>query len=479
MFRKELVLAAVVILAFWACDLQAAQIASTWVGGAQGEWGGARQWGDASNWDPAIVPDNNATDTFAVTIDGGAGIAQVHLQQNRTIDRLDCYGQVWMYMGVSVTVGGTPTVDGIVNPVDLTLNEPDGLTNYGEFELFIYGAQFSRIVGNITNHGVMDLESIVGYVKGNVTNLSGAELFLMNLWVSGTLDNSADGVIEIESLVDVGGGVENDGSIVVLSASELVVDNTFHNMGQIQLYGGACGGEEEGLFHNDVNGVIKGFGVVNAGSLLQNEGRIIASGGSLLIVTENNTIANNGILRSEPGCFLHVKPLFPGPGQADVNNTGRIEVKSGGGVTFYCDLLNQANGEIELLGGTLAATTIAHSAGATLEGFGNVAGDVIVEDSGIVKLTGSTNVVGDVTIGTIATLEISDGTTLITGHTTNNGTIHMKGGRVIPQGGLTNNGNIIWEPGTYNNIADFNLDGQVNFKDFADFAETWLWQAQL
>jgi len=34
-----------------------------------------------------------------------------------------------------------------------------------------------------------------------------------------------------------------------------------------------------------------------------------------------------------------------------------------------------------------------------------------------------------------------------------------------------------WEPGTYNNIADFNLDGQVNFKDFVDFAESWLWQA--
>lgn len=42
--------------------------------------------------------------------------------------------------------------------------------------------------------------------------------------------------------------------------------------------------------------------------------------------------------------------------------------------------------------------------------------------------------------------------------------------------GLTNNGNIIWEPGLYNNIADFNLDGVVNLKDFGDFADTWLWQ---
>ena len=79
----------------------------------------------------------------------------------------------------------------------------------------------------------------------------------------------------------------------------------------------------------------------------------------------------------------------------------------------------------------------------------------------------------------LSVLEISDGTTLVTGHTTNNGTIHMKGGRIIPQGGFTNNGNVIWEPGLYNNIADFNLDGEVNLQDFADFAGTWLWQAGL
>ena len=97
----------------------------------------------------------------------------------------------------------------------------------------------------------------------------------------------------------------------------------------------------------------------------------------------------------------------------------------------------------------------------------------------MIQLSGPTNIVGDVEIDQNATLEISDGTTLVTGHCTcNNGTIHMKGGRLIPQGGLTNNGcNIIWEPGTYTNVADFNLDGLVNFKDFADFADTWLWQA--
>jgi hypothetical protein len=50
----------------------------------------------------------------------------------------------------------------------------------------------------------------------------------------------------------------------------------------------------------------------------------------------------------------------------------------------------------------------------------------------------------------------------------------------LGQAPLTNNNcNIIWEPGIYTNIADFNLHGIVNFKDFADFADVWLWQAKL
>jgi len=103
----------------------------------------------------------------------------------------------------------------------------------------------------------------------------------------------------------------------------------------------------------------------------------------------------------------------------------------------------------------------------------------VIEPNGVIKLTGPTNIVGDVNVSPDATLEISDGTTLITGHTIcNNGTTHMIGGRVICQGGLTNtNCNIIWEPGIYTNVVDFNLDGTVNFKDFADFANTWLWRA--
>jgi len=54
----------------------------------------------------------------------------------------------------------------------------------------------------------------------------------------------------------------------------------------------------------------------------------------------------------------------------------------------------------------------------------------------------------------------------------------MIGGRLIPQGGFTNsNCNITWEEGAYSSVADFNLDGQINFIDFAYLANAWLSQA--
>ena len=461
MSGKRLVLGAVVILAFWACDLQAAQIASTWVGGAQGEWGAAGEWGDASNWDPAIVPDNNATNTFAVTIDAAVvgELVQVNLQRNRTIDKLDCDGEVWMYMGV----------DDTAMPVELTLIEPGGLTNYGEFQLWIYAAHWSRVVGNITNHGEMELRGNVGYIKGNVTNLSGAELFLMDLWVTGNLDNSAGGMIMIESVVDVGGTVENAGSIEVIPAGELLVDNTLHNMGQIQMYGGFCGGE--GLFHNDVNGVIKGFGVLYAEGLLQNQGQIIASGGSLTVISEGS-VTNTGTLANKALSTLHIQP------GDDVNNQGTIEVNTGGGVAFDSNLVNQANGIIKLPGGTLAATTITQTADASFAGFGSIAGDVAIAPNGTTRLTGPTNIVGDVNIPAGAALEISDGQTLITGHTVCDGTIHLIGGTVIFQGGCDcDDCNIINDAGTDRNHFDLNADGIADFKDLAYFAQSWLWQA--
>ena len=409
MSKKVLMLIAIVLV-FSACKLEAAVTHSTWVGGEEGSWG------NASNWDPKIVPNNTGWRSFVVSVTN----ADVTLQEDRTINQLDCYGEVNLVKGPS-------------SRLEFTLEDPNGLTNHG----------YLGLSGEGTNNNIV----------GNLTNISGARLHMMNwLELAGKVQN------------------EKDAQMRVPARCGIWARDGFHNSGEILMGLGEC--TTSGVFMNKSSGVIRGTGAIVSLSEqpIQNYGRIYAGAGGL-VLHSYGTITNTGILGNHPGSTLHVTPSI-----CDVNNQGTIEVNADGSVTADCNFVNESGAEIKLLGGTLAAKSIVQKTGATFKGFGGITGDVISEPNGMVKLTGPTNVVGDVNIPENGTLEISDGTTLITGHTTCNGTIHMKGGQIIPQGGLSGNCNIIWEPGTYTNIADFNLDGQVNFKDFVAFADTWLWQ---
>ncbi len=431
MFRKALSFVTIV-LAIWICDLQAAQINSTWVGGSQNEWG------NASNWDPAIVPDNNATNTFAVTINAGSYV-WIGLQQSRTIDQLDCYGEFELHKGLS---------DWTV--VELALVDPNGLTNHG----------YLVIVGL--------------WINGDVTNTAGATLELEDMEIEGDLYNQAGATIEVFEVSDevcVDGTVENAGLMTITLTSKLHVEGgTLHNTGQLNIYGGGCV-VYDGILNNNDTGLIKGFGMLYADQLVENKGQIYAYGGSLAVLSEG-PLLNTGVLGNNSSSSLHIKP------GEDVNNQGIIEVNAGGGVAFDCNLVNDPNGAIELVGGNLAATTITQKDGATFEGFGGITGDVVIEDNGIIKLTGPTNIVGDVTIPADATLRISDGQTLITGHTTCEGTIHLVGGTVVFQGGCDcNECNIINEAGIDRNHFDVNADGAVNLEDYASFVASWLWES--
>ncbi len=398
-----------VVLVFSRCEVQATVYHSTWVGGSQGEWG------NAGNWNPAIVPDNTPTQTFAVTI-STAERTRVVFNQDRTIDQLDCYGNVDLEIGVN----------------HLYLVQPNGLTNHGKLGISGTGVEHE--------------------ISGNVTNTSG-------------------GHIQLSNEIEFHGAFTNNGEVFVVPGAQFYIKSgSFINSGKFLIYSGFVMTDD--VFENTKEGIVEGWGMVHGSQSLSNEGTIYASGGSLVLHSDSCLI-NTGILGNKSLSTLHVQLL------ADVNNVGTIESNLGGGVVFDCNLVNEPNGIIKLLGGTLAATTITQTADANFTGFGSITGDVFIDPNALIELTGPTNIVGDVNIAANATLEISDGTTLITGHTTcNNGTIHMIGGRVICQGGLTNNNcNIIWEPGTYTNMADFNLDGTVNFKDFAYFGNTWLWQA--
>ena len=420
MSKKVLILTAIVLV-LATCEAQAYVTNSRWVGGEHG------LWGNASNWDPPIVPDNTSWRTFVVTIDStsiGVDWIMVGLQHNRTINQLDCYGGVELFNNTS-------------DWIELTLVDPNGLTNYGELEI----------------EGEWRMQ-----INGNVTNTTGKELELWGMMdIVGNLYNSADAKIKVGGTdIAVDGNLENSGTIVIDPESEFNAD-TLHNAGQIQIYGGQCEAE---TFDNNSPGAIKGFGFIRAEQLLRNRGQIIASGGSLAVLAERS-MTNTGTLANKALSTLNIQPAV------DVNNQGMIEVNAGGGVAFDCNLVNEPNSVIKLLGGTLAAKTITQSAGAIFEGFGGITGDVLIEPTGLIKLTGPTNIVGDVNIPAGATLEISDGQTLIVGHTTNNGTIRLigsyhpivdtddkdsqsaypyiyTGGTVIFQGGYSGSGKIIY-----------------------------------
>jgi hypothetical protein len=391
MSKKVLFLTAIILFAS-AHAVEADTVHSTWVGSEDSEWG------RASNWNPYKVPENDG-DTFRVTIDSNSiGIDEivVGLQQSRTIDQLDCYGKVELSSWGSWSL--------------LTLTDPNGLTNYGD----------------------LSIDEI--NIDGNITNTNDAALNLVDLDVAGNLYNTAAGTTTIEIEVWVDGDVENAGSMIIVPAGTLFLEeagNTFHNTGQLQLFGASC--TVEGIFHNDSNGVMTGFGVVYTEQLMENKGKIHAYGGSLA-VSSRGPLLNTGVLSNHPLSSLHIKS------PVDVNSFGTIEVNAGGGVAFDCNLVNETNGVIKLRSGTLAAKSITQSAGATFEGFGGITGDVVIVPNGIIKLAGPTNIVGDVEIDENGTLEISDGSTLITGYTTNNGVIHVVNGDVIFQGGYSGNG---------------------------------------
>ena len=448
--KNAVLIVSAVVFVFCVTGVHAEQILSTWVG----DYG---IWGNPDNWDPAIVPDNDAN-TFRVNITANDNEPDIGLLCSRTIDRLDCYGtaDIWISSWKGVPVG-TPY------SVKLTLVDPNGITNFGNLEIANLDVR-----GEIFNHSELTIDDTE--VVGNVINYSTGQLGLNGTDLDGALYNYSGGRIDVEFANDASDHIYNDGIVKIIPASDLLSGRDIYNSGQIEICDGECGAEE--TFVNNTSAMVKGSGVIYGSESLENNGQVHAHGGSLTLSSEGQ-LQNNGILATSPAASLAVRVLV------DVSNYGTLDIGAGAGMIFDCNMINQTIGTVMLMDGTLAAPRITQKTGATFEGFGKIASDVVIEEDGLIQLTGPTNIVGDVEIGINAVLEISDGITLVTGHTTNNGTIHMKGGRLIPQGGITNNGTVIWEPGLYNNVADFNLDGHVNINDFADFAGTWLWQAQL
>ena len=105
-----------------------------------------------------------------------------------------------------------------------------------------------------------------------------------------------------------------------------------------------------------LNESIKGFGLFYAEQQIVNSGQIITWGGSLTIGT-GGVLTNTGLIQSTELSPLIIIPNMSGT-PADFHNSGTIDIRTGGGAAFDCNLINDPGATIRFDGGTLAAYNI-------------------------------------------------------------------------------------------------------------------------
>jgi hypothetical protein len=360
-----------VILSFSVNTLEGKVINSNWIGSD------SSLWSNNNSWNSSIIPANNSTNSFFVNI-STIERTRVVFTENITISQLDCYGNI-----------------------DLEV---------GEYKLQITDINDSSKNGPLNNYGTLQVSGVgvEHEIYADIVNANDAEIFISNE-------------------VDFYGDFNNLGNTLILPGAHLYCDGSFINSGNVQIYNSLleCPNND---FENTATGIIQGTGMIHTNLSILNHGIIQARGGPL-ILNSFTSLANDGILENTAVSSLYIQAV------EDVNNFGTINVNAGGGVALDCNLVNEPNAVITLLNGTLAARTITQKAGATFKGFGGITGDIVIEPNALVELIGPTNIVGNITIGEGATLDISNGTVLVTGDITcNNGIIQTTNGTITTLG---------------------------------------------
>lgn len=417
--------AAMVLLVFCLSGAHAEVVSSLWNRGGEGDWA------NPQNWSPQQVPNNDAAEDlhFAVEIDStrvGSDEVMVRINESYTIDSLRLAGTVEL-------TAPTWWV--------LTMVEPEGMTNHGQ--AMIDG--FATIRADIHNHGRMEIDSPI---DGSITNVQGGVLQILDTEISGTVHNHAGATFVAEYANDIEGDFLNEGTLTIFPPGDIVVEKRFNNAGQVKLRRAEISGGQ--ALVNDPNGCMTGSGTIMTPVVLDNRGTIRARGGALVLQTGDD-LKNTGLLHSGVGCLLHAE------GPASFANNGRIQVDAAGAMVFSGNLINEAGANIQLDGGALAADRIVQKPGAAFRGFGSITGTLVLQTGSTVDLTGPTKVIGDIDVPAGATLTIAHGTTLVTGHVACDGTIVLKGARLVAQGGLEGDGPIISEPAENTYSSDSGL----------------------
>lgn len=365
---------------------------------------------------------------------------------------------------------------GTLNP-SITVDAPDTFTyNGGTFN------------GSLTNNGQTGLNA--SFTSGASTVNNGTVDLLANrtLTANGTgLDNSGtlnmsggtltgtgalvnDGNVNSNGFVNIAGsgGFANNGQFTLSSGAftlgnsgpntnsgalnlafqnDMIMNAGLANSGELNLNGGNLSGP--GSLTNTVGGALNGAGAVTTD--IVNSGTVNAQSGNLILAGSNFT--NTGLVKNSVGSNLFINA-------ASVTHTGSIEVNAAGSVVFSGNVTNTTGENVTMNGGALSTGGLSNDSGAAIAGFGSLTGDLT--NAGSVDFFGQTSLVGDLGNQSTGHFLARNDQTLITGHTTNDGTIETLNGEIIFEGGLTNNGALLFDPSIITlTTLEVGLDGYL------------------
>jgi hypothetical protein len=257
--------------------------------------------------------------------------------------------------------------------------------------------------------------------------------------IAGTGGFTNDGSMAISGgnlvLSNTGSNV-NNGSMSIAIGSQLVLDGTnLVTNGTIALNHFSTAITGSGTL--TVNNQLTGYSYIDANTVVNAAGVINARSGNLVFA--GNTFTNAGLLKNSVGSNLFIS-------SQTVNHTGSIEVNAAGAVVFDAAITNVAGKTVALKGGALSTPTLTNASGGTVSGSGTITGNMV--NAGSVDLFGTSSLFGNLNNQSSGHFLVRNDQVLISGHTTNDGTIETLNGKVIFEGGLTNNGALLFDPST-------------------------------
>lgn len=312
-------MAAVALMVGFSHIAAAAPITSNWTPGNAGNWSGGAG-ADAVNWSHSqpptapstqTFPGNNASDTYAVTIGGGAG-SSVNLNVSATIDSLQVDSGDTLNVDnarlLSLVAGGNVTNNGAIN-----VNSTGSVTGLNFQGSSTISGSGTITLGNGTNNriGQSNTAGIVTHAAGHT--IRGAGSVLLNV-----------------------GGFNNAGSIIADQATALVIDpgvQDFNNTGTLRAQDGAELRLQGGVFNN-AGGVIEADGpgsnvnlanvgtLVNGGTLASTNGGEIRSGVGTGAILNGVTIAAGSTVAQSNSADFRVQGGVTNNGTWELNSTG-------------------------------------------------------------------------------------------------------------------------------------------------------------